>query len=51
VLVIGAILVAFPPLRHLVASTLTSRKSCPVPMPLLPGSQFIENYSQCCSPV
>ena len=46
VLVLGAIIVAFPLYVTFVASTLTFEEIMSVPMPLLPGSQFLENYSQ-----
>jgi sn-glycerol 3-phosphate transport system permease protein len=46
VLIIGVILVAFPLYVTFVASTLTYDQIVTVPMPLLPGDQFFENYSQ-----
>jgi sn-glycerol 3-phosphate transport system permease protein len=46
VLILGVILVAFPLYVTFVASTLTYDEIVTVPMPLLPGDQFFENYSQ-----
>jgi sn-glycerol 3-phosphate transport system permease protein len=46
VLVLGVILVAFPLYVTFVASTLTYDQIITVPMPLIPGDQFFENYSQ-----
>jgi sn-glycerol 3-phosphate transport system permease protein len=46
ILVIGVVLVAFPLYITFVASTLTYDQIVTVPMPLLPGDQLIENYSQ-----
>ncbi|MEP7259599.1 MAG: sn-glycerol-3-phosphate ABC transporter permease UgpE [Usitatibacter sp.] len=46
VLIIGVILVAFPLYVTFVASTLTYDEIVNVPMPLLPGDQLLENYSQ-----
>jgi len=46
VLVLGVLLVAFPLWVTFVASTLTYDQIINVPMPLLPGDQLIENYSQ-----
>jgi sn-glycerol 3-phosphate transport system permease protein len=46
VLIIGVILVAFPLYVTFVASTLTYDEIVNVPMPLLPGDQLFENYSQ-----
>src|SRR5690349_16364050 len=46
VLVFGVALVAFPLWITFVASTLTYDQIVNVPMPLLPGDQLIENYSQ-----
>jgi sn-glycerol 3-phosphate transport system permease protein len=46
VLILGVILVAFPLYVTFVASTLTYDQIVTVPMPLLPGDQFFENYSQ-----
>ena len=45
-LIIGVVLVAFPLYVTFVASTLTYDQIITVPMPLLPGDQMIENYSQ-----
>ncbi|MCX7150929.1 MAG: sn-glycerol-3-phosphate ABC transporter permease UgpE [Rhodocyclales bacterium] len=46
VLIAGVLLVAFPLYITFVASTLTLDQIVQVPMPLLPGSHFLENYSQ-----
>jgi sn-glycerol 3-phosphate transport system permease protein len=46
VLILGVILVAFPLWVTFVASTLTYDQIIAVPMPLIPGDQLIENYSQ-----
>jgi sn-glycerol 3-phosphate transport system permease protein len=46
VLVIGALLIAFPIYVTFVASTLSLEQIMQVPMPLLPGDQLVENYSQ-----
>jgi sn-glycerol 3-phosphate transport system permease protein len=46
VLVLGVLLVAFPLWVTFVASTLTYDQIINVPMPLVPGDQLIENYSQ-----
>ena len=46
VLIFGVILVAFPLYVTFVASTLTYDQIIDVPMPLIPGDQLIENYSQ-----
>ncbi len=46
VLVLGVIAVAFPLYVTFVASTLTLEQIMQVPMQLLPGDQFFENYSQ-----
>jgi sn-glycerol 3-phosphate transport system permease protein len=46
VLIGGVILVAFPLYITFVASTLTLDQILQVPMPLLPGTHFWENYSQ-----
>jgi len=46
VLIVGVILVAFPLYVTFVASTLTYDQIITVPMPLVPGDQLIENYSQ-----
>ena len=46
VLILGVILVAFPLYVTFVASTLTYDQIITVPMPLIPGDQLIENYSQ-----
>ena len=45
VLVLGVMIVAFPLYVTLIASTHTARDIVQVPMPLLPGSHFIENYT------
>jgi sn-glycerol 3-phosphate transport system permease protein len=46
ILITGVVLVAFPLYVTFVASTLTYDAIVTVPMPLLPGDQMIENYSQ-----
>ena len=46
VLILGVLVVAFPLWVTFVASTLTLEQILTVPMPLLPGDQFLENYSQ-----
>ena len=46
VLVVGAVLVAFPIYVCFVASTHSLEAIMQVPMPLLPGSHFVENYRQ-----
>ncbi|MEO8304601.1 MAG: sn-glycerol-3-phosphate ABC transporter permease UgpE [Betaproteobacteria bacterium] len=46
VLIAGVIVVAFPLWVTFVASTLTLDQILTVPMPLLPGDQFLTNYSQ-----
>ncbi len=46
VLVTGVLLVAFPLWVTFVASTLRYDEIVTVPMPLLPGDQLIENYTQ-----
>jgi sn-glycerol 3-phosphate transport system permease protein len=46
VLVVGVILVAFPLYVTFVASTLTYDQIITVPMPLIPGDQLIDNYTQ-----
>ncbi len=46
ILILGVILVAFPLYVTFVASTLTYEQIVNVPMPLIPGDQLIENYSQ-----
>ena len=46
VLILGVALVAFPLYVTFVASTLTLEQILTVPMPLLPGDQFLKNYSQ-----
>ena len=45
VLVVGVILVAFPVYLTFVASTHTAQEAVQVPMPLLPGTHAIENYT------
>ena len=45
-LILGVVAVAFPLYVTFVASTLTLEQILAVPMPLLPGDQFIANYSQ-----
>jgi sn-glycerol 3-phosphate transport system permease protein len=46
ILLAGIVVVAFPVYVTFVASTLTLDEIVAVPMPLLPGSHFWENYSQ-----
>ena len=46
ILIVGVILVAFPLYVTFVASTLTYDQIVDVPMPLIPGDQLFENYSQ-----
>ena len=46
VLILGVLAVAFPLYVTFVASTLTLEQVMSVPMPLLPGDQFVANYSQ-----
>jgi sn-glycerol 3-phosphate transport system permease protein len=46
VLILGVVVVAFPVYVTFVASTLTLDQIISVPMPLLPGDQFLHNYSQ-----
>ena len=45
-LTLGVLVVAFPLYVTLVASTLTLDQILTVPMPLIPGDQFVTNYSQ-----
>ena len=46
VLIIGAAIVAFPIYITFVASTHSFQDIMQVPMPLLPGEHFLENYKQ-----
>src|SRR5574341_556247 len=46
VLILGALVVAFPLYVTFVASTHSLEAIMQVPMPLLPGDQFLENYAQ-----
>jgi sn-glycerol 3-phosphate transport system permease protein len=46
VLIAGAAIIAFPIYVTFVASTLTLEEIMSVPMPLLPGSELVANYSQ-----
>ena len=46
VLILGVLAVAFPLYVTFVASTLSLKEIMQVPMPLLPGSHLVENYSQ-----
>jgi sn-glycerol 3-phosphate transport system permease protein len=46
VLILGVLAVAFPLYVTFVASTLRLEQIMSVPMPLIPGDQLIENYSQ-----
>jgi len=44
VLILGVLVIAFPLYLTFVASTHTTQEIMQAPMPLLPGSHFIENY-------
>jgi sn-glycerol 3-phosphate transport system permease protein len=46
VLMLGVLAVAFPIYVTFVASTLTLEEIMSVPMPLVPGDQFVHNYGQ-----
>src|SRR2546426_3577385 len=46
VLILGVVVVAFPLYVTFVASTLRLDQIMSVPMPLVPGDQFFENYAQ-----
>jgi sn-glycerol 3-phosphate transport system permease protein len=46
VLILGVLAIAFPLYVTFVASTLTLEQIMQVPMPLLPGDHFVENYAQ-----
>jgi sn-glycerol 3-phosphate transport system permease protein len=46
VLIVGVLLVAFPLYVTFVASTHTLQDIMQVPMPLLPGDQLVQNYTQ-----
>ena len=46
ILIVGVVAVAFPLYVTFVASTLTYDQIITVPMPLVPGDQLFENYSQ-----
>ena len=46
VLILGVAVIAFPVYVTFVASTLSLEEILAPPMPLLPGDQFLENYSQ-----
>jgi len=46
VLILGVVIVAFPIYYTFVASTLPVREILRPPLPLLPGDQFSENYTQ-----
>jgi len=46
VLILGVLLIAFPVYVTFVASTHSLERIMQVPMPLLPGDQLFENYSQ-----
>jgi len=46
VLILGVLVIAFPVYVTFVASTLTLEQILAVPMSLVPGDQFVENYSQ-----
>ena len=45
VLILGVLLVAFPVYITFVASTHTAAEIVQTPMPMLPGSHLIENYT------
>jgi sn-glycerol 3-phosphate transport system permease protein len=45
ILIVGVLVVAFPIYITFVASTHTAQAVVQTPMPLLPGSEFIENYT------
>jgi sn-glycerol 3-phosphate transport system permease protein len=45
VLLLGVAIVAFPVYMTLIASTHTEQEIIQVPMPLTPGSHFVENYT------
>jgi len=46
VLILGVLVIAFPVYVTFVASTLTLEEILSVPMSLVPGDQFLQNYSQ-----
>jgi sn-glycerol 3-phosphate transport system permease protein len=46
ILIVGIVVVAFPLYVTFVASTLTLEQILSVPMPLMPGSHFWDNYGQ-----
>ncbi len=46
VLILGVVIVAFPLYVTFVASTLTYDQIINVPMPLVPGDQLVQNYTQ-----
>ncbi|MEW5879219.1 MAG: sn-glycerol-3-phosphate ABC transporter permease UgpE [Pseudomonadota bacterium] len=46
VLIAGVVVIAFPVYVTFVASTLTLEQIMSVPMPLVPGDHFVENYRQ-----
>ena len=46
VLILGAVVIAFPLYVAFVASTLPYEQIVAVPMPLIPGDQLLENYGQ-----
>ncbi len=46
VLIVGVLLIAFPVYVTFVASTHSLERIMQVPMPLVPGDQLVENYSQ-----
>jgi sn-glycerol 3-phosphate transport system permease protein len=46
VLTLGVLIVAFPLYITFIASTLTMEQVLQAPMPLLPGDQFINNYTR-----
>ena len=46
VMILGVLVIAFPVYVTFVASTHPLERIMQVPMPLLPGDQLVENYSQ-----
>ena len=46
VLTLGVLIVAFPLYITFIASTLTMEQVLQAPMPLLPGDQFLNNYTR-----
>ena len=50
ILIIGVAIVALPVYITFVASTLTADEVLQAPMPLLPGTHLIENYTKVLAP-